>query len=184
MAPVSIFAFTTSAICGFCYSQPSQGIVLESVLTQVFRSSQQTWIAKAPPSPASLPHSSSSSSHLGQGQYIICSKKQRKVSGPPLKTSSDRVLAIFLLWPWLKLRKYSFPSTPFVLFFPLMDFDSFIPFFKAGYWSSRRWPLFTTIKLVIYRKSEFHNPPNSPFIPNYYVNKAPSIQYGSKVWIV
>lgn len=43
------------------------------------------------------------------------------------------VLTIFLPWPWLKVRKYSFPSTPFVLFFLLMDFDSFIPFFKAGY---------------------------------------------------
>ena len=88
------------------------------------------------------------------------------------------IVAILWLWPWVKLRKYSFPSTPFVLFFPLMDFDGVISFFKADYWSFRRWPLFTTIKLVIYRKSAFHNPPNSPFIPNYCVNKAPSIQYG------
>ena len=110
----------------------------------------------------------------GRGNRQYAQRSKGKFWANLLKVALT-VLTIFLPWPWLKVRKYSFPSTPFVLFFLLMDFDSFIPFFKAGYWSSRRWPLFTTIKLVIYRKSEFHNPPNSPFIPNYYVNKAPSI---------
>lgn len=147
-------------------------------------SSQQNWISKASPSPASSPHASSLASHLGREKYAICSKKPWEASGPPLKSSSNHASHVLTVSPWPRLRTYSFPSTPIVRVFLLMDFDSFIPFFEAGYWSSRRWPLFTTIKLVIYRKSEFHNPPNSPFIPNYCVNKAPSIQDSSKVWIV
>lgn len=138
--PLHLSVLAASHIDSTCfrYPQMSHGIILEHAFEFVTSglacpSSQQNWISKASPSPATSPHASSLASHLGREKYAICSKKNWKASGPPLKSSSNHASRVLTVSPWLRLRKYSFPSTPIVWFFLLMDFDSFIPFFEAGY---------------------------------------------------
>lgn len=124
--PLHLSVFAASHTDGTCfrYPQMSDGIILEHAFEFVTSglacpSSQQKWISKASPSPASAPHTSSLASHLGREKYAICSKKHWKASGPPLQSSSNHASHGLIVSPWLRLRKYSFPSTPMVRFFLL-----------------------------------------------------------------
>lgn len=68
-------------------------------------------------------------SRLGQKPTYKMLSKQWKVSLTRSSDHTSHILAAVLA----NAEKILFPSTLLVFFFLLMDCDSFIPFFKAGY---------------------------------------------------